>query len=411
MKYTIITICLLLLTSKVIAQNCQAGQNVIYSTPFNQCNNNPWVLVFEDNFNGSNLDLSKWNYSDTRIRYCNSEQQYYTHSNNNTQVSNGTLKIIAKKETLYAKVDDNEQNLNAPLYCNGNYRGKNGRYFYYTSDNIETNRKFSNGKFEASVKIPKGKGLWPAFWTYGQNPIYNEIDIFEFMNEYNVFHVYDATQLSKVHRMTLHHDYDADGSVSHCGTAYTGTDFSQEFHTFTMILDNDKIEWYVDGALKRRDCRYYTMGGQETGCTIEADTLYVKKLIYPQDPMNIIFDLAIQGFLDDNGNEVPDGYGNLSSPDASTTFPCQMEVEWIRYYRKIPNPCQDVTITNASQFSIDSQLLNAMVGRNVAINCLFTVPSGQQLDIVAGNSVTLGPGFTAAFGSTFNVRIESTVCN
>lgn len=52
-----------------------------------------------------------------------------------------------------------------------------------------------------------------------------------------------------------------------------------------------------------------------------------------------------------------------------------------------------------------------MVGRNVAINCTFTVPSGQQLDVVAGNSVTLGAGFSAEAGSVFNLRIEPTVCN
>lgn len=56
-------------------------------------------------------------------------------------------------------------------------------------------------------------------------------------------------------------------------------------------------------------------------------------------------------------------------------------------------------------------LANAMVGNNVAINCTFTVPNGQQFDIVAGNSATLGPGFSAELGSAFNVRIEPTVCN
>lgn len=88
-----------------------------------------------------------------------------------------------------------------------------------------------------------------------------------------------------------------------------------------------------------------------------------------------------------------------------------MEVDWVRYYKRIPNPCQDVTITNASQFPLSNVAFNAMVGNNVAINCTFTVSNGQQLDIVAGNSVILGPGFSAELGSAFNVRIEPTVCN
>lgn len=389
MKHFILLVSLIIFAIKGYSQaNCFGGQNVVFGTTFNQCNNNPWVLVFEDNFGGNNLDLSRWGYG-PRNRYCNDELQYFTHGDN-IQVSNGTLKIITKKETIFARsvdwLPDNEI-----LYCKGENRGQNARYFNYTSGNIETTRTFSQGKFEARVKIPKGKGFWPAFWTYGGNPVPNEIDIFEFMNENN------PSNLSKVHNMTVHYDYDADGDPSSCHTDYTGVDFSMDFHIFTLVWDADKILWYVDGTLKRRDCRYYTITGAETGCTIYAMQPYVKKLIYPQNPMNIIFDLAIQG-------------GNYS-PDASTSFPSQMEVDWVRYYKRVLNPCQDLTITNASQFPLDSQLFNAIVGQNVTINCAYTVPLGQQLDIVAGNSVTLGYGFSAELGSVLNVRIEPTICN
>lgn len=127
--------------------------------------------------------------------------------------------------------------------------------------------------------------------------------------------------------------------------------------------------------------------------------------------MNMILNFAILGGLDTNGNEYVDAWNNVLSPDSSTPFPSQMEIDWVRYYQRKSNPCQDVTITNASQFPLDSQLFNAMVGKNVAINCTYSVPSGQQLDIVAGNSITLGPGFIAESGSAFYARIEPTVCN
>ena len=68
----IILIGLIILTVKVSAQTICESQAVMPNTTFNQCDNNPWTLVFEDNFEGNSLDLSKWSYG-PRIRYCNDE--------------------------------------------------------------------------------------------------------------------------------------------------------------------------------------------------------------------------------------------------------------------------------------------------------------------------------------------------
>jgi beta-glucanase (GH16 family) len=387
LTFVILMIC----SSRIYAQTICEGQQVVPIVTFNQCNTNPWVLVFEESFNGSSLDLSRWNYG-PRIRYCGPEQQYYT-SGNNIEVSNGTLKLIAKKETVYARavdwLPDDEH-----LYCDGVDRGQNARYFYYTSGNIETNKKFSYGKYEARIKIAKGKGFWPAFWMYGGDPVYNEIDVFEFWNQDNIWGNYDPSLLSKVHNMTIHFDFDGDGNRSMCHTKYTGVDFSQDFHVFTLIWEKNKIEWYVDGSLKRTDYRYYTILGQTTGCTINAWGQYILNKIYTRDPMHIILNFAIQSGSD--------------SPESSTVFPSQMEVDWVRYYQR--NPCQDVNITDASQYPLDNQLYNVIVGEDVNINCDYTIPSGQQLDIVAKNSITLEPGFSTELGSIFSARIEPTVC-
>ena len=149
-KLTIII--LMICTSKIYAQTICEGQQVVPIETFNQCNTDPWVLVFKDDFDGNSLDLSTWRYGNgVHIRYCNNEQQYYT-DGDNIDVSNGTLKLIAKKETVYARavdwLPDNEH-----LYCDGVDKGQNKRYFYYTSANIETIKKFSYGKYEARIKI------------------------------------------------------------------------------------------------------------------------------------------------------------------------------------------------------------------------------------------------------------------
>ena len=386
-----IFIFLMICSSIIYAQTLCEGQKVIATENFNQCNTDPWVLVFEDNYNGNSLDLSKWSYG-WRILYCNNEQQYYT-SGDNIEVSNGTLKLIAKEETIYARAVDWLPD-DEILYCDDENRGQNARYFYYTSGNIQTIRKFSYGKFEARIKIPKGKGFWPAFWMFGGDPVYNEIDVFEFWNENDIWGNYDPSKLSKVHHMTIHYDFDGDGNKSQCATKYSGVDFSQNFHVFSLIWDENKIEWYVDGSLKRTDYRFYTILGQPTGCTINVVGQYIMNKIYTRDPMHIILNLAIQS--------------GSNSPNSSTPFPSQMEVDWVRYYQR--NPCQDVNITDASQYSLDNQLYNVIVGEDVNINCNYTIPYDQQLDIVSKNGIILGPGFSAELGSTFNARIEPTVC-
>ena len=382
MRRIVLLVGLIILSVKVNAQTICEGQTVVPVTTFNQCDNNPWVLVFEDEFNGNSLDLSRWSYG-PRMRYCNDEQQYYT-SGDNIVVSNGTLKLIAKKETVYAKAVD-WLPANEHLYCTIDGvqvdRGQNARYFYYTSANIETIKKFSYGKFEARIKIPKGKGFWPAYWTFSGNP-WNEIDVFEFGNEDNIYGNYDPSKLSKVHHMTAHYDYDNDGNDNMCGTKYTGVDFSQSFHIYTLIWEKNKIEWYVDGVLKRTDFRYYTILRQTTGCTIEAWHQYILNKIYPKDPMAIILNLAIQS--------------GSNSPDNSTPFPSQMEVDWVKYYSK--HPYQNVYISGASLICTSNN--STFTLHNIPPNSITIWTHSSNLTQVGGNT-----------GTTYTVKAKNSYVN
>jgi hypothetical protein len=117
-------------------------------------------------------------------------------------------------------------------------------------------------------------------------------------------------------------------------------------------------------------------------------------IVYPRNPMQIVLNLAIQT--------------EEFAPDNSTSFPSQMEVDWVRYYQR--HQCQNVNITDPSQFPINNQVLNVIVGENIFINCNFTIQPGQQLDLVAKNSIIMGPGFNANTGSISELRIEPTVC-
>lgn len=129
-----------------------------------------YKLVWSDEFNGSELDTSIWNYNtgygDNVAGWGNNELQCYTDNADNVKVKNGSLVITAIAEK-------NEQ----------------GKTKKYTSGRLNTSGKasFKYGKIEARIKIPSVKGLWPAFWMLGQNepkgwPYCGELDILETWN-------------------------------------------------------------------------------------------------------------------------------------------------------------------------------------------------------------------------------------
>jgi beta-glucanase (GH16 family) len=135
----------------------------------------PWVLVWNDEFDGDRIDTSKWDFdlgngffdykSHTWIPgWGNEELQYYTREPENVFVKNSQLTIRAVKESLHG--------------CG------------YTSARMKTRKRdgtplFSKlyGRFEFRAKVPWGKGLWPALWLLPQDEKYGgwaasgEIDV------------------------------------------------------------------------------------------------------------------------------------------------------------------------------------------------------------------------------------------
>lgn len=383
MKKLSILLCTILATKITLGQACD-GQ-VVFLSQDGQCDYNPWVLVFEDNFDGNSIDLGKWSlpyqgvvrdFSHTK------EKQWYANTgttpslpiSNNIEVSNGTLKLIARREVnpiVGTYVSDFSTN---PL----TYTTES---FNYSSAEINSKYKFGYGMYEISCKIPKGKGFWPAFWMFGNGPggINNEIDVFEFWD--NSTHD---------HNMTVHYNN------QRCLTDYLGPDYSLKFHTYTVVWDNYKIEWYVDGHLKRRSTKFYTLLGQNVDCNgIQAFLSYIKDNVFPKDPMNIIANLALQT--------------GTYQPDANTPFPSSLEIDYIRYYQKKGCP-GTINATDISQLNLSNEIYNLVIGTTITLGGNFTVPSGQQLEIIARDEIIVGPGFVVENGSNFYARIDPTIC-
>ena len=240
-----------------------------------------WQLVWQDEFDGKTLDLSKWEFEVNADGGGNNELQYYV--TNNVRVKNGLLSIEARK---------------------GRYTGPQGTR-EYTSSRIRTRLKgdWSYGRFDIRAKLPKDKGMWPAIWMlptdeiYGGWPNSGEIDITELIGH----------EPNKVHG-TLHFGDKARGHLFK-GASYTipnGT-FSDDFHVFRLDWERSVMRWYVDDHLYHTQTNWHTK-------TQEFPAPFDRRF-------HLILNLAVGGNWPGNTDE-------------KTSFPQAMIVDYVRVYRK-----------------------------------------------------------------------------
>ncbi len=239
-------------------------------------------LIWSDEFDtDGTLDGSKWQYDfgngieSGLPGWGNNELQYYTNRSENIRVNDGMLEIIARSESF------------------------NG--FNYTSAKILTRDIFERtyGRFEASIKLPFGQGIWPAFWLLGDDsngskiwPEVGEIDIMEYRGQ-DPFTVHG----------TIH------GPGYSGGQGITGKydlkdgRFDTEFHVFAVEWGPDYIEFYVDDALYNRITPSDVNG----------------RWVYNENKFYIIINVALGGWFAGN-------------PDNTTPFPQTMYVDYVRVY-------------------------------------------------------------------------------
>lgn len=235
-------------------------------------------IVWQDEFNGSDLDLNKW---ETQIgdgttyglyRWGNNEEQYYRKEN--VTVSGGILKIKSIKETFAG--------------------------FDYTSGRIRSLNKgdFKYGKIEASVRMSDAGGLWHALWMLPTNPengwpTSGEIDIMEFVGN-------RGTEIFN----TIHF---ADNLGNHRQLGETEPmAYDNLFHKYTIEWDANSIVWFIDDVETYKVLR--------TNSTISAT--------WPFDAeFHLLLNTAVGGNLG----------GNVSNTSLQTAQ--YMEVDYVRVYQ------------------------------------------------------------------------------
>jgi beta-glucanase (GH16 family) len=247
-----------------------------YTTPDNYSG---YKLAWRDEFNGTKINSADWGYDIGGSGWGNNESQYYTNDAKNSYLRNGKLVIEAIKEKTGGKE--------------------------YSSARLLTKGKkeFTFGRIDIRAKLPFGQGIWPALWMLGANidqikwPACGEIDIMEYLG-------HDT----KTTYGTIHWGDQGSSSSKNTQGVYklTGTKtFADEFHVFSLDWEKDKLSILVDDKV------IFTTTAAKLGANP-----------YPYNTPNFfIFNVAV-------GGNWP-GY-----PNASTTFPQRMEVDYVRVFQK-----------------------------------------------------------------------------
>jgi beta-glucanase (GH16 family) len=246
----------------------------------------PWKLVWSDEFNGSNgsaVDASKWVSETGGGGWGNHELESYTARLENASQQDGNLviKVLREKHT-----------------------GTDGIARDYTSARLKTQGKFSQayGRFEARIKIPRGQGIWPAFWMLGNDidkpgwPGCGEIDIMENIGK----------EPAIVHGTIHGPGYSGANGIGSSYTLPGDQLFANDFHVFAVEWEPKAIRFYVDDHLY----------GTRTPAELPKGT----KWVYDH-PFFLILNVAVGG----------DWPGN---PDETSVFPQTMSVDYLRVYQR-----------------------------------------------------------------------------
>ncbi|HTW94916.1 MAG TPA: discoidin domain-containing protein [Tepidisphaeraceae bacterium] len=267
-----------------------------------------WKLVWSDEFNGTSIDRSKWTFDlgngyqapDVNMwisGWGNNEREFYTDRPANAYVKDGFLHIRAVKEA---------------------YQGCD-----YTSARLVTRGLFSKayGRFEFRAKLPVGQGIWPALWLLPENNSYGiwaasgEIDVLEARGQ--------------IPNVIL-------GSLNY-GSHWPGNDFTEAdftfppgqsiagFHTYALEWEPGVMRWYVDDHLYSIKRHWWSCS--KVDASHEGPANPSKSEINPwpapyDKPFYLIMNLAVGGDF-------------LGDPDATTVFPQEMLVDYVRVYDKV----------------------------------------------------------------------------
>ena len=273
-----------LLPILILFITCQEPKSSEKQPVVNEWDEEGWALVWNDEFDGPALNLEKWSYEIGGHGWGNNELQYYSDDDSTAFIQDGKLVI------------------RADLVPQGTGSSDNLRYF--SSARLRTSGKgdWRYGRIEVKAKLALGQGIWPAIWMlptdwmYGGWPESGEIDIMEHVG-------YDPGRVhGSIHTGSYNHKINTQR-----GGSKLLDKISSKFYVYAIEWYEDRIDFLID------DAKYFSF--QNDG-----------KNDFNTWPFNQRFHLLINIAV---GGDWP------GSPDETTQFPTEMEVEYVRVYEKI----------------------------------------------------------------------------
>ena len=273
-----------LLPILILFITCQEPKSSEKQPVVNEWDKEGWALVWNDEFDGPALNLEKWSFEIGGHGWGNNELQYYSDDDSTAFIQDGKLVI------------------RADLVPQGTGSSDNLRYF--SSARLRTSGKgdWRYGRIEVKAKLALGQGIWPAIWMlptdwmYGGWPESGEIDIMEHVG-------YDPGRVhGSIHTGSYNHKINTQR-----GGSKLLDKISSKFYVYAIEWYEDRIDFLID------DAKYFSF--QNEG-----------KNDFNTWPFNQRFHLLINIEV---GGDWP------GSPDETTQFPTEMEVEYVRVYEKI----------------------------------------------------------------------------
>lgn len=308
-----------------------------------------WKQVWADEFNGNKVDSGKWNIENSNFGKSSHNDNCYKPAN--VEVADGTLRLIAKRQTVT---------------CNGTNPDTGNKTYYFTTGMVTSSAqggplkyKFKQGYIEARIKSPKGNPYWPAFWLVGPLdgstpgwPDYGEVDITEMYGgrpdlTFGTFHYKCSSGSCKTSQNLFNiRTNDATDTSSNFGAFINNASSfnnykggNTDFHNYGLWWESNRLTWYVDG----RKVRYFDgsklyriekNGAVKYESTPPAGSIsFAKVMDYPHSiHLNLAFggDGPRYSTFGYTGYDKASGYvnGNLvaSLPDA-------MQVDYVRVFQ------------------------------------------------------------------------------
>ena len=262
-----------------------------------------YELVWCDEFNDAQLDLSKWLIEDNGNGGGNSELQYYdsrgVSMGEEPETGRHCLILTARKEE---------------------YRGRTA-----SSGRVNTSRgyNFTHGRIDALIRLPHtADGLWPAFWLLGSNyaevgwPRCGEIDILEMGNSTGI----RRGKQDRYFNGACHWGfYEGGGYPNYAKASDAPYSLQDDFHLFTLVWDEKHVATYLDLHLYPDNEPYFEMNIDDTSSEKSPGH-------YFHHDFFIIFNLAVGGNFT--------GIWDIDKITALSAGEASMYVDYVRVYQK-----------------------------------------------------------------------------